>query len=84
MLILSAFWLQGLLIVIVPQPLFSQSDVNRHDNKFCLIVTVFLGKPSAFISTLSSTEKPAKVDPECSSLAEKLLGGKIDFDLLAG
>lgn len=84
MLSLSAFWLQGLLIVIVPQPFFTQSNVNRHDNKFCLIVTVFLGKGLAFMSSKVKEMKLTKVDPDCSALANELLQGNISLKTLTG
>lgn len=79
MLFLSEFWLQGLLIVIVPQPFFTQSNVNQHDNKFCLIATVFLGKATAFISSLTEGIASAKDIEACKSVANEVTAEKVAF-----
>lgn len=79
MLFLSEFWLQGLLIVIVPQPFFTQSNVNQHDNKFCLIATVFLGEGLGFISSKMKGDKNTKDIATCKSVANAVLGNVVFY-----
>lgn len=79
MLSLSAFWLQGLQIVIVPQPFFTPSNVNLHDNKFCLVATVFLGKATAFLSPRQEGNTQTEVSPDCKQVVQKVTGEVVEF-----
>lgn len=79
MLFLSGFWLQVLLIVIVPQPFFTQSNVNRHDNKFYLIATVCLGGVTVFISSKVKGDNNTKDIAECKRVANDVTNAIVVF-----
>lgn len=79
MLSFSAYWLQGLPIVIVPQPFFTQSNVTRHENKFCLIATVFLDGATVFFSSTKKETPPTEVPEECKQVVNKVTDENVEF-----